>query len=400
MTDASQGHIYPPRDRILGTGQGGFKGIPDGGSGSNAGRGLRKRLARTSRVSKSNLRYTLVVDSNTRSLADEPGGDVAEPAIQPAPARAPPVHIPPPVQRQPPLQYGVAQRRTPSPPPSGQRQPPRSPLQVIEDPPEPRAAGSSRTLYADDEEQPRRRKVPASRQSPSPPPAPRQPIQSRYFAAPDISGKGKGRAVDLSRDFRLSPHRQRPVVVPDSDDEYTAPARKVPTFRGNTAPPVVVHPDPEDDINGETGNISPKSSSDFDYEFDFNDAELHATLDKVEQEALASSDSATLVATSAPSGSGNRAVSLPTTSLKVTSSRRTVVATGAQAPTTYRAVSRGRSGTPARTQATVHIGVVTVDDDDSDEKENIPAPTRHVRRRMDLPIASQVRPDDIIEISD
>ena len=110
----------------------------------------------------------------------------------------------------------------PAPPPAGQSRAIRSPLREISEPPE---SGPSNSIHDDDEQQPRRRKVPARNRTPSPQPPPRsRSTHSRYFsdAGPSSSSsvdKGKQKAGDLARELIFSPHRNAPFVIGDTDDE-------------------------------------------------------------------------------------------------------------------------------------------------------------------------------------
>ncbi|KAI0694628.1 hypothetical protein BC835DRAFT_1544869 [Cytidiella melzeri] len=308
---------------------------------------------------------------------DDPPDDNGDPLGGPLAQQPHPAHIPPPPQQLPP------ERRTPPPPTLAQRQPARSPLQEIDTPSEPGAAGPSHTLHEDDEDLPRRRKVPNRKQTSSPGAAARKAVPSRYFSSD--SGKGKGREVELARELRLSPHRHGPVVVPDSDEEEDESCtRKPPTFRGKDAPPLVVHSDSDVVATGSVdpaGRHSP-NSSEFDFDFDVTNEEFLSQLDKVEKEAIAASTSTTV----APRESSKSSATLATTS-----THSAVAASTTQTRATSR---RPEYQPPPRTQPVVNLGTVTIDDDDeeSDEKENMPVPTRRVRPRVD--------PNNVIEISD
>ncbi len=255
----------------------------------------------------------------------------------------------------------------------------RSPLR---EPPEP---GSSRSFHADDAEQPRRRKLPAREHSP----APTRPIltHSLFFAVPP-SPPGGGRehnvnhtdarrvskrkqreggdtSLSLGRVMELSPHRQSPLFLADSDEETSLAAANLrpPAFTGRK---VSVRLD--DDVMTETGlrNASPGPASsefgDIDFDFEAND-ELLATLDKVEREYADGGSSVSHTAT------------------------RTLTRTPASGTN-----SREQNGTESRPTQVVDLSI----DNEEDEKENVPAHTRHVRRR----VMRLVEEDDIIEISD
>lgn len=235
-----------------------------------------------------------------------------------------------------------ARVRTP-PPPVPQSNAVRSPLLPIDDPPSPRpAAGPSDVNYDDDAEQPRRRKVPTRQRSPSPVPPPRQALtSSRFFGESTSGGSGK----KLAQELKLSPHRQAPVLVPDSDEERPGPSQKPPAFMGSKSKEVVVHLD--DDVmvegNAPIRNPSPRSE-DFDFDFEW-DGELLETLDNAEKKVYGA------------------------------------------------VVDRPANESPSRAPSG-DLSIIEIDDDEEqEEKENVPVPTRHVRRRI-------VDDDDIIELSD
>ncbi|KAI0342854.1 hypothetical protein BDW22DRAFT_1394854 [Trametopsis cervina] len=298
----------------------------------------------------------------------------------PGDAPAPRIHPNPP---EPPRAPAAAVRRTPPPPPVVQRALPRSPLQEVARPPEPSAAGPSHMLHSDDIELPRRRKLPTKPREPSPEASLHSSVQSRYFSAGNE--KGKHRGVELSRELRLSPHRQGPVVVPDSEEDEPSPPRKPPVFRGKDAPPLVVHRDTDAAASGNT-KVNADSSASSDFEFEFND-EFLSQLDKVEQEAIAAT------ATTAVAGSSRtRDASSVASTATLASSSRPAAVVSSRPPQ-----SRNPSAQP---QPLVDLGIIDIDDDEADEKENVPVPTRHVRRRLGHPIASQAAPEEIIEISD
>lgn len=189
----------------------------------------------------------------------------------------------------------------------------------------------------------------------------------------------------MSREFRLSPHvGQGPVVVPDSEsdeEKIASPPRRPPAFRGKDAPPVTVHPDADADVPTKDQS---QYSSDYEFEFDANEDFL-SQVEKAEKEALsgtaATSTTPTLVASTS-------------TSTHVTK-RETSVASVTSHTLRGSLPPRNRAH---RTPPVVDLGTIVIDDDDdADGKENVPVPTRHVRRRM---AASQPPPEDIIEISD
>ncbi|GJE88631.1 RecQ-mediated genome instability protein [Phanerochaete sordida] len=261
---------------------------------------------------------------------------VAQPASAPAPAPAAPAPANPSSSRA-------------RPPPSGAR----SPLQQIDEPAAP-VAGPSHS-HLDDEDQPRRRKVPARPASPPAATASR-PTVSRFFTSASAS-PAKDKASALAGELQLSPHRQPPLFLPESDDERAAAAAQPGPSR---APQAKAKSSADGDWQMTLAGGD--DSSDYDVDLDLGLEEMVAAVERAEQEHGARASSTTVSSGALPS-SGSRA-----------------------APVTR--IPQERS-------------IIEIDDDE-DEKENVPAPTRHVRRRTATQRASQVviNEDDIIELSD
>jgi RecQ-mediated genome instability protein 1 len=210
----------------------------------------------------------------------------------------------------------------------------RAPLNAIDDPP---TAGSSTTRSAD-AEQPRRRKVPVRQPSP---PRPAQETTSRYFSFGKASSTAaKGKEGNLSSEVRLSPHRQQALFLPDSDED-------MPSTESVDVP----------------NRTSAANSSD--YDFDLDDVELVAALDKVEKQQSSHASSSSVSVSQ---------------SVAISSS----------------------SGGRAAVQTRIDVGVITIDDEEEGEKENVPLPTRQVRRRVEngRVRTPNIVPEDIIELSD
>ena len=168
--------------------------------------------------------------------------------------------------------------------------------------------------------------------------------------------------------------------MPDSDEEdkVASPPRRPPVFRGKDAPPLVIHPDADAEIPKR--NKSPQSSE-YDYDFEFDDAEL----DRAEKEAFSST-----AVTSEPT--------LATSRRQTSVSSSNTLGEGGSVPPVAGSSTQTRAERRAnRRQPLVYLGSITIDDNEPDEKENVPVPTRHIRRRV---TPSQPDPEDIIEISD
>ncbi|OCH94365.1 hypothetical protein OBBRIDRAFT_823487 [Obba rivulosa] len=291
----------------------------------------------------------------------------------------------------------VRPRAPPSAPASGVR----SPLRELSEPVEPPVAGPSRISHDDDEGQPRRRKLPTKRSpSPDPPPRAQPPTHSRYFSATGNGRAGTGNAADLAREGLFSPHRYAPLFAPDSDEDDWAALDSIDAGPGPSATLVA---------SGEQGasrKIQDQvQNSDFDYDFD---AELEEQelleLERVEREAMTASAgsargrSVTIATSSSTTQTSSMAV------VPGLSGIRTAVVRSVHSSTAdefdgdeSESESPGARGNEARAlPARIDLGVITIEDSDEDDKENVPLPTRHVRRRMERPPDD----DDVIEISD
>ncbi|KAF8206307.1 hypothetical protein K438DRAFT_2014054 [Mycena galopus ATCC 62051] len=225
----------------------------------------------------------------------------------------------------------------PPPPPPPPVQEIRSPLREISPPPSPTLPVEAHQ-HSDDEDQPRRRRVPG------PPPSTGSSsstlVTSSYFSSSGNAGPAPRRG---NMGLVLSPARAGPIEIDSTDDENDVP--KAPVKRpmvGLKSARKVTPPAPS----------PPKDnppSDDYGDMMDMDDG-FFAELDKVEAKAQQT--------TPAPSGpslaaSGRRPVDLDT--------------------------------------------VITIDDDEEmEDKENVPAPQRHVRRRV---LGETRSLGDVIDIS-
>ncbi|OSD06568.1 hypothetical protein PYCCODRAFT_946958 [Trametes coccinea BRFM310] len=333
-----------------------------------------------------------------------------EPAPRPAPAEPP---APPPAAvapaRTPPRAVAAAEAR-------GVDSPPRSPLRDISPPPEALAeARPSSSLrepareHEDDAGQPRRRKRPSrAGRSPSRDPPPRDTMaqSSRYFSKPastsskaaangSSNGVANGRIDedagrvridtgdasamhDLKRAIGLSPPRAPPVEVPDSDDEefFTSGTRTSSNGKDKQR---------ADLSFGEPG------SEDYPFDFEMDDSFLEQ-VSRVEQEAYlhgASSQSNGKSQFHASIAVGTQVKAEPRSQ-----SASKVLGNGAAATGT--AKSRAGSVLGNGAGRDVPMEVIDISDDEIEvDKENVPAPTRHVRRRV-----ASVEQEDVIDLSD
>ncbi|KAI9060652.1 hypothetical protein FKP32DRAFT_1042211 [Trametes sanguinea] len=333
-----------------------------------------------------------------------------EPAPQPAPAEAPP---PPPAPAAPAVTppRRVAAAEAPS-----RGSPSRSALRDISPPAETLAeagpSGSLRGLaqeHDDDAGQPRRRKRPSrAGRSPSRDPPPRETIvqSSRYFSKPastssmaaangnpngiangsidEDTGRvridtGDASAMhDLKRAIGLSPPRAPPPDVFNSDDEefFTSGARTSSKGKDKQRAELSF---------GEAG------SEDYPFDFEMDDSFLEQ-VSRVEQEAY-------LHASSSQSNGKSQFHAAVAVGTQVKAEPRSqsasrVLGNGAAA----RGTAKSRAGSVLGNGAgrDVPMEVIDISDDEIEvDKENVPAPTRHVRRRV-----VSVEPEDVIDLSD
>lgn len=220
------------------------------------------------------------------------------------------------------------QERPPAPPPAvlhAALQPPlngRSPLRDISPPPSPPV--DTRNQYSDDEDQPRRRKIPNhAQQKPTPGPS------SSTFFGRSSSATLVSDHTSLRSSLMLSPVRSAPVII-DSDDE--------------------------NDEDMDQPISSRKSRKNESSEFGEDDNWDPALLDQAFKEAEMKVDMGVLA-------SSVGSMTMP-------------------------------SVTPA---ATAPKETITVLDSDEEDKENIPASKRHVKRRLVRPPIQAI---EVIDISD
>ncbi|KAJ6508014.1 hypothetical protein C8R47DRAFT_1100303 [Mycena vitilis] len=224
------------------------------------------------------------------------------------------------------------------PPPNPQLEEIRSPLREISPPPSPTLPVESHQ-HSDDEDQPRRRRVPAP-QPPSTGSSSSTLVTSAYFSSSSNAGPAP-RPGDMG--LVLSPTRAGPIEIDSSSDEENQP--RAPTkrpmvglksARKKTTPPAPSPPrndPPSDDYGGD---------------MDMDDVFLEE-LAKAEAEFI-------MPAVPGPSHAA--------------------------------AGSRGQVDPDT---------VITIDDDEEmEDKENVPAPQRHVRRRV---FGERRIADDVIDIS-
>ncbi|KAI8980178.1 hypothetical protein BD414DRAFT_493876 [Trametes punicea] len=310
----------------------------------------------------------------------------AAPARAPAPAVAPqatPPHIPSPTLRSP--------LRDITPPPDAEACPSASPCNI----------GGE---HDDDAGQPRRRKRPSrAGRSRSRDPPQRDVVleRSRYFSKPASDGRPSGTTAvsngmasadleedagrvrvdlgdanamhDLKRAIGLSPHRLSPVDLPDDDEDEDFTRSTGSSSKGKGKQKVTF---------GEPG------SEDYPFDFEMDDSFLEQ-VSRVEHEAYLRETSSQMNGKSQnqpPAPTGTQVKSEP----RSQSASGTLFGATATA-TTLVGTQRGAIGGVGRDMP---MEVIDISDEEVEiDKENVPAPTRHVRRRV-APV------ENVIELSD
>lgn len=275
--------------------------------------------------------------------------------------------------------------------------------------------------HDDDMGQPRRRKRPSRvGRSPSPDPPPREAVlqRSQFFSKPASGASASGLASasadadedadvarvrvnsgdagamrSLARAIGLSPPRAPPADLPESDEDdnpFMSPtANGASNGKGKQRAEVSF---------GEPG------SEDYDFEFDMDDSFLEQ-VDRAAQEALLRGTTAnsTANATANTSAANGRASSVqaPQTQTRVKpephsqSTTRTLFTTGMATHRRGGSVAAGPASSSSGADAP--MDVIDISDDEMEgDKENVPVPTRHVRRR----VAPEPPQEDVIELSD
>ncbi|KAH7877187.1 uncharacterized protein C8R40DRAFT_62115 [Lentinula edodes] len=240
----------------------------------------------------------------------------------------------------------------------------RSPLREISPPPSPTLVGSAHP-HSDDEDQPRRRRIPNASASTANRgnTLPHNDVISSALFKETVPNRASSSINAVRQALPLSPAVRGPIVI-DSDDEdenttwesRNRPMRPIPA-RARSSTSSAKPPSPS------AGKGKEKATeSDYDDDmFEELPSSFYDEIDKVELAVgMKSLSTASVVSTS---------------------------------------TGRGSTTDHSASFSVVHSEVITVEDDDEDDKENVPAPTRHVRQRRGVP-PIMVATDDILELSD
>ncbi|KAI0331921.1 hypothetical protein GY45DRAFT_553475 [Cubamyces sp. BRFM 1775] len=350
-------------------------------------------------------------NNSSSSLNREPVDDEPEP--EPAPVNAPPAPVPAAVRPNTPP-------RPRAPPPDPVSPVSRSPLRDLSPHASEAEAGPSgaprKTLHEHDDDagQPRRRKRPSRvGRSPSLEPPPREAVvqSSRYFSrnaagANGTAGASNGAAsaglddedagrvrVDsgdanamhnLKRAIGLSPPRAAPANIPDGGSEEEVEDFFNPTTRASSK-----------GKGKEKAELSFGEAGSEDYPFDFEmDDSFLEQISRVEHEAYLRQEPS-------PKANGKSPMLLQPqpppqpVAQQVKAEPRSQSTTRTFLNTTSTAVGARRSAASSRAASAAPLEVIDISDDEVEgDKENVPAPTRHVRRRV-APVV-----EDVIELSD
>lgn len=268
-----------------------------------------------------------------------------------------------------------APERVVAPPPQVPQQrgdtPARTPFRDLSPPPLP---GPSAHVYVDDVEAPRRRKIPAPAPTNSSIPASSSTlVQSRYFASPGVSSETTVSDMrDLAAERILSPSRADPVIIPDS------PSPPPPASTKKTRPIAQL---PVRSKGKKTALQAPSS----DFDFDFGEDDVALVMDDAsaleELEIIEGTHRASMPAVVPPTSSSGSA----------SDSRLVGDQSRASASTQVRP-------DPAR-NANMDDVVIIIESEEEGDKENVPVPTRHVRRRTQQRRGPVIHDEDIIDIS-
>ncbi|KZT00791.1 uncharacterized protein LAESUDRAFT_708404 [Laetiporus sulphureus 93-53] len=281
----------------------------------------------------------------------------------------------------------------------------RSPFRELSEALLPPIAGPSGTRHDDEDAPLRRRKLPSRIQrSPSPNPMPQsqtnEPTKSRFFSTLAPGPELNNPFAALARERVFSPPRQPLVVVSDSsndeNDENDWQVSGTGTTRSAAGPSraaqAILEPAPA------------SSSSDYGYE-DVDDALLR---EMERQEALVDDEETQLTQTRAPSTTlvgtvatfSQRTVTSIQPAVDPRMSASASVFTPGAGPSSTGAPGDSSSSINA-TGGVERVGpdVITIDDSEEDDKENVPVLARRVRRRVARLPASRSE-GDVIELSD
>ncbi|KAJ3907915.1 hypothetical protein F5879DRAFT_986090 [Lentinula edodes] len=241
----------------------------------------------------------------------------------------------------------------------------RSPLREISPPPSPTLVGSAHP-HSDDEDQPRRRRIPNASASTANRgnTLPHNDVISSALFKETVPNQRASSSINAVRQaLPLSPAVRGPIVIESDDEEENTtwesrnrPMRPIPA-RARSSTSSAKPPSPS------AGKGKEKATeSDYDDDmFEELPSSFYDEIDKVELAVgMKSLSTASVVSTS---------------------------------------TGRGSTTDHSASFSVVHSEVITVEDDDEDDKENVPAPTRHVRQRRGVP-PIMVATDDILELSD
>ncbi|RPD60079.1 hypothetical protein L227DRAFT_106292 [Lentinus tigrinus ALCF2SS1-6] len=359
--------------------------------------------------------------------APAPQPQPSAPAAQaPPPCAAAPVPAPVRAPAIPPPRRTVEDRRSSS-------RSSRSPLHEIAVPFEAKA-GPSNALpinaveHADDEGEPRRRRIPSrANRSPSREPPPRARDRSRYFPTPDdasrsssvssakVTLRGPGTEAsmrELARTMGLSPPRPANIELSDSEEEdlYAIALAPRKAAASGTGTRNAAKLDTRQKSKQKATLPAEPGSDDFGSDdFELNDEMLRA-IDHAEKQAYqkgsngSQSQSQSQVQAQTQTKVKAEVLSQASATLAVTATSSTAVASratsgmGSGSGPASRATSvpgTSSSGSKGGTGG-ADLSVITISDDEEDiEKENVPIPTRHIRRRI------EPHPNnEVIELSD
>ncbi|KAJ3714197.1 hypothetical protein C8R42DRAFT_252829 [Lentinula raphanica] len=242
----------------------------------------------------------------------------------------------------------------------------RTPLREISPPPSPTLVGNGQS-HSDDEDQPRRRRIPSTSVSTT-----STTVVSSSLFNSTVSDTTTSSAEAVRQAMPLSPAVREPTIIESDDEDENMtwetrykPIKPLPSRARDVSSSSKSSKKPSTPSNGKGKTPAMES----DYEDDMFEELPSSFYDEIDKVELAV---------------GMKSLSTSTAGSSTTRGSSSVSAD---------------NGTAARSSQVITSQVITIEDEDEDDKENVPVPTRHVRRRGGQPTVISTS-DDILELSD
>ncbi|KAJ3761019.1 hypothetical protein EV360DRAFT_80597 [Lentinula raphanica] len=254
----------------------------------------------------------------------------------------------------------------------------RTPLREISPPPSPTLVGNGQS-HSDDEDQPRRRRIPSTSVSTT-----STTVVSSSLFNSTVSDTTTSSAEAVRQAMPLSPAVREPTIIESDDEDENMtwgtrykPIKPLPLRARDVSSSSKSSKKPSTPSNGKGKTPAMES----DYEDDMFEELPSSFYDEIDKVELAVGMKSLFTSTSGPSTSTTRGSSS-------ISADNQAAARSSQVITSQ-----------VITSQVITSQVITIEDEDEDDKENVPVPTRHVRRRGGQPTVISTS-DDILELSD